>query len=57
MTFVFSVTRVPLPIRLKKLLFKKSVYSTDVELVDTIAIYQTLGTDIGGSIGVAQRAT
>jgi len=56
MTVVFSVTREPLTIRLKKLLFKKSVYSTDVELVDTIAIYQTLSTDSGGSIVVAQRA-
>lgn len=55
-TFVFSIARVPLPIHMEKPLFKTDVCIIDVEHVDIIVIYQSLGTNTCGSNDVSQRA-
>lgn len=48
-TFVFSIARVPLPIQMEKPLFKTDVSIIDVEQMDIIVIYQSLGTNTCGS--------
>lgn len=56
-SFVFSVTRVPLPIRLNEIFFKNGcMYIIDAEVTNIIVSFLIHGTNNGGSNGVTQRA-
>jgi hypothetical protein len=55
-SFVVSVTRVPLPIRLNEIFFITDVCIIDAEVTNIIVSFLTHGTNNSGSNGVTQRA-